>query len=99
MPVLTNYFALLSSETSQSALKTRDGLHLPLSPSAATGRLPLLLLCTTTRRERHELLERESEISEGGQKVFLVHREEQFCKVESRYNTDDDTDAPVALLC
>ncbi len=67
--VLLNYFALLSRESSQSALKTWDSWHL----SSLAQQLPdvaLLFFCTLTHHERHELLERESEISEGGRRYF-----------------------------
>lgn len=61
--VLLNYFALLSRESRQSAVKKKKTLRqlasfLPLS--AATGNLLSRHLRTVTQRERHELLEGEN---------------------------------------
>lgn len=101
--VSLNYFALLSWESSQSALKNPVGI-VPSFPQQATGHLPLLLLCTARHHERHELLERERKWGFRGkvEGIFSPRRRRHVCKVETRYSTgmeEEEGDTPAALIC
>lgn len=67
---LSGYFALLSPEIQSVSTASPRQLRPVLSPSAASPHPSPLLLWTVNHRERHELWESESEISDGGRKYF-----------------------------